>query len=342
MRHRRLRGLLLLGVLLACTDTTSPDPPRDTDELARRLETLRRTYGIPGMAAAIGCAGSVRWSSGFGSADVARGIPATPQTVFHIASLTKTFASIVLFQLADEGRISLDDPVSDYGVALPGDVRVRHLMSHTSDPPPGAAFRYDGNRYALLDSVIRRADGRTFEDAVFERVIAPAGLTRTAPSSLVEDGIDAAAIRAALAQGYDDDGRPIAYPTHINSAAGLLSTVLDILTYAAAIEEGRLYPDGGRALAFTPARATSGSELPHGLGWFVERRTGGDVVWHFGSWTGNSALLVLAPDRGASFALLANSDRLSTPLPLDEGRLESSAFARAFLGWLEQGAGCGG
>lgn len=294
------------------------------------------------MAAAIGCGGSVRWSSGFGSADVASGVPATPQTVFHVASLTKTFASIVLLQLVDEGRISLDDPVSDYGVELSGDVRVRHLMSHTSDPPPGTAFRYDGNRYALLDSVIRRADGRTFAEAVLERVIAPAGLTRTAPSSLVGDGIDAVAIRAALAQGYDGDGRPIAYPTHISAAAGLLSTVLDVLTYGAAIEQGLLYPAGARAQAFTPVRATSGAELPYGLGWFVEHRTDGDVVWHFGSWTGNSALLVLAPDRGASFALLANSDRLSTPFPLEEGRLESSAFARAFLGWLEQGEGCGG
>jgi CubicO group peptidase (beta-lactamase class C family) len=342
MKGRRAPWLLLLGVLFACTDPTGSNPPRDIDELVQRLDTLRRAHGIPGMAAAIGCGGSVRWSSGFGSADVARGVPATPQTVFHVASLTKTFASIVLLQLADEGRISLDDPVSEYGVDLPGDVRVRHLMSHTSDPPPGATFRYDGNRYALLDSVVRRADGRTFEDAVLERVIDPAGLTRTAPSSLDGDGIDDVAIRAALAQGYDGDGRPIAYPTHFNVAAGLLSTVLDLVEYGAAIEEGGLYPDGGRTLAFTPVRATSGSELPYGLGWFVERRTGGDVVWHFGSWTGNSALLVLAPDRGASFALLANSDRLSTPFPLEEGRLESSAFARAFLGWLEQGEGCGG
>jgi CubicO group peptidase (beta-lactamase class C family) len=294
------------------------------------------------MAAAIGCDGAVRWSSGFGSADVARNVPATPQTVFHIASLTKTFASIILLQLVDEGRISLDDPVSDYGVELSGDVRVRHLMSHTSDPPPGAAFRYDGNRFALLDSVVRRADGQPFADAVLERVIAPAGLSRTAPSSLSGDGIDAAAIRAALAQGYDAGGHPIAYPTHVNVAAGLLSTVLDLVTYAAAIDEGRLYPEGGRTLAFSPMRATSGAELPYGLGWFVEPRTGGDVAWHFGSWTGNSALLVLAPDRGASFVLLANSDRLSTPFPLEEGRLESSAFGRAFLGWLEEGEGCGG
>jgi CubicO group peptidase (beta-lactamase class C family) len=292
------------------------------------------------MAAAIGCDGAVRWSSGFGSADVARGVPATPQTVFHIASITKTFASIVLLQLVAEGRISLDDPVSNYGVQLPGDVRVRHLLSHTSDLPPGARFRYDGDRFALLDSVVRRGAGQPFKDAVVQRVIASGGLTRTAPSSLAGDGIDAVAIRGALAQGYDAGGLSIVYPTYVGVAAGLLSTVLDLVAYAAAIEEGRLYPPGVSALAFTPTRATSGSELPYGLGWFVERRTGGTVVWHFGSWTGNSALFVLAPDRGASFVVLANSDRLSTPFPLQAGRLESSPFGEAFLGWLEQGEGC--
>jgi CubicO group peptidase (beta-lactamase class C family) len=294
------------------------------------------------MAAAIGCGGSVRWSSGFGRADVARDVPATPETVFHIASLTKTFASIVLFQLVEEGRISLDDPVSDYGVVLPGDVRVRHLMSHTSDPPAGAAFRYDGDRHALLDSVVQRGAGRPFREAVVERVIVPAALTRSAPSTLDDDDLDTAAIRAALAQGYDGGGRAIPYPTHVNVSAGLLSTALDLVAYAAAIEEGRLYPAGGRALAFTPVRSTSGAELPHGLGWFVESRPGGTVVWHFGSWIGNSALLVLAPDRGASFALLANSDRLSTPFPIQRGRIDVSPFARAFLGWLEEGEGCGG
>lgn len=294
------------------------------------------------MAAAIGCDGAVRWSSGFGSADVARGVPATPQTVFHVASLSKTFASVVLLQLADEGRISLDDQVSDYGVQLAGDVRVRHLLSHTSDPPPGDRFRYDEDRFALLDSVVRRGAGEPFGDAVIERVILPAGLTQTAPSSLAGNGIDAVAIRGALAQGYDAGGRAIAYPTNVGVAAGLLSTVLDLVAYATAIEEGRLYPPGGSALAFAPTRANSGSELPYGLGWFVERRTGGTVVWHFGSWTGNSALLILAPDRGASFTVLANSDRLSTPFPIAAGRLESSPFARAFLGWLGEGEGCGG
>jgi CubicO group peptidase (beta-lactamase class C family) len=189
---------------------------------------------------------------------------------------------------------------------------------------------------------VRRAAGRPFGEAVIARVLVPAGLSRTAPSSLTgsSSGIDGAAIRLALAQGYDNGGRPVVYPTYVGTSAGLVSTVLDLLAYVAAIEEGRLHPAGSRDLAFTPARTPSGTELPYGLGWFVEERTGGTVVWHYGSWIGNSALLVLAPAQGAAFALLANSDRLSTPFPIASGDLETSPFARAFLGWLERGEGC--
>lgn len=345
MHRFQIAGVLVLAVLVGCNGgpTGTVAPPADTAELAVRLDALREQYGIPGMAAAIGCGGQVRWAEGFGFADVAGGTPATPETVFHIASLTKTFASIVLLQLAAQGSISLDDPVSAYGIQLSGDVRVRHLLSHTSDPPPGSRFRYDGDRYALLDSVVLRATGRSFADEVVARIIVPEGLPRTAPSSLAGTagtGIDGEAILGALAQGYDVQGRPISYPTNVGTAAGLVSTVLDLVAYAAAIEAGRLYPPGGRELAFSPARTPSGAELPYGLGWFVEEGPGGRILWHFGSWIGNSALIVLVPSRGASFALLANSDRLSTPFPLQRGDLESSPFARAFLGWLESGDGC--
>jgi CubicO group peptidase (beta-lactamase class C family) len=336
MRFPPVWSAVTFAVLLSCNGSTTEPPPTDTTELAARLDALRQGYGIPGLAAAISCDGTVRWSAGFGMADVGGGTPAAPETVFHVASITKTFASIVLLQLVAEGSVSLDDPVSDYGIQLPGNVLVRHLLSHTSDQPPGTRFRYDGDRYALLDSVVRRADGRSFGDAAVQRVIVPGGLTRTAPSSQASESI-----RAALAQGYGGGGGTVAYPTYVGTAAGLLSTVLDLVAYASAINAGQLYPPGSRDLAFTPARTPTGSNLPYGLGWFVDERPAGTVFWHYGSWIGNSSLLILAPEQGAAFALLANSDRLSTPFPLASGALESSSFAEAFLGWLEQGEGCG-
>ncbi|MDH3458377.1 MAG: beta-lactamase family protein [Gemmatimonadota bacterium] len=64
-------------------------------------------------------------------ADLENGTPATGATSFHLASLTKTFASTIIIQLVEHGLVDLDDPVSDYGIDLPssGVIRVRHLMA---------------------------------------------------------------------------------------------------------------------------------------------------------------------------------------------------------------------
>jgi CubicO group peptidase (beta-lactamase class C family) len=125
-------------------------------EFEARLEALRTQLNVPGMAAAIAGTGEKGWARGFGQADVERAIPATPTTSFHLASLTKTFAAFIIMQLTEEGRLDLDQPVQDFGINLP-EVRVRHLLTHTSDArPPGSAFRYNGDRYALLAGDPRR------------------------------------------------------------------------------------------------------------------------------------------------------------------------------------------
>jgi CubicO group peptidase (beta-lactamase class C family) len=111
---------------------------------------------------------------------LAAGRPPADSTIFHLASITKQFASTVLMALVEEGRISLDDPVSNYGVTLPGPgvILVRHLLSHTSEGVPGTSFRYNGDRFALLDAVIARGAGMPFAEALQARIAkgyAPAG-----------------------------------------------------------------------------------------------------------------------------------------------------------------------
>src|SRR6185503_14476456 len=113
------------------------------------LESLRQELKIPAYSAAIVKDQKVIWAKGFGYADVENKIPATEHTSYHLASLTKTFASTILMQLVQEGKINLDDPVSKYGIALEsnGVIRVRHLFSHTSEGNPGERYSYNGNRF---------------------------------------------------------------------------------------------------------------------------------------------------------------------------------------------------
>jgi CubicO group peptidase (beta-lactamase class C family) len=92
---------------------------------------------------------------------------ATPDTLYDIASLTKTFASTLLMQCVERGTLILDDPIRRYTSAIPEtNATVRHVLSHTSQGTPGAEFRYDGNRYAALTDVVAACHGRPFRQAL--------------------------------------------------------------------------------------------------------------------------------------------------------------------------------
>ena len=148
------------------------------------LESLRQDLKIPAYSAAIVKDQKVIWAKGFGYADVENKIPATEHTAYHLASLTKTFASTILMQLVQEGKVKLDDPVSKYGIVLESDgvIRVRHLLSHTSEGNPGEQYRYNGNRFAELDKVVQRASGKSFGELLIANILDPLGMNETAPN----------------------------------------------------------------------------------------------------------------------------------------------------------------
>jgi CubicO group peptidase (beta-lactamase class C family) len=158
-------------------------PIRSLQDLERELESLRARLWIPSMSAAIAEGGRVMWSHGFGSANRERRVPARADTIYPLASLTKPYGSTVLLRLAEEGRLSLDDPVSRFGIVMERSlpVTVRHLLSHTSGEPPGTAYRYDGNAFGALTQVVECISGQPFAKELADRIIRPLALTRTAP-----------------------------------------------------------------------------------------------------------------------------------------------------------------
>jgi CubicO group peptidase (beta-lactamase class C family) len=444
------------------------------------LESLRQELKIPAYSAAIVENQKVIWAKGFGYADVENKIPATEHTAYHLASLTKTFASTILMQLVQDGKIKLDDPVSKYGITLESDgvIRVRHLFSHTSEGNPGEQYRYNGNRFAELDKVIERATGKSFAELLIANILDPLGMNETAPNvpTIVstkspnaagqaaetevkaavmdivagynsgnvdqierrlapqqnrfysEGGfltrfIDVADLRGAfqaglkvkmeinnleaavygesaittfitrttvtpangpprtqgpsrnsyfwnkqdgvwklvhahtsplgtaiitekqqqrfdtvsklLAQPYALDREfkitKISYPQSFSTAAGLISTVLDMAKYDIAIDQNKFVTKETQQLAFTPAVSTKGESLPYGLGWFTTNYKGTKLLWHYGYWTGNSSFILKVPERNITFIIMANSDNLSRPTDLGAGNALSSPVGMAFL-----------
>jgi CubicO group peptidase (beta-lactamase class C family) len=329
-----------------CASDGVTQPARNVTEFEQRLATLQAQARIPGISAAIARGQQVVWSIGFGTADIAAKRPAADTTVYHLASLTKPFASVILLQLVNEGKVSLDDPVADYGINLnsPGIVRVRHLLSHTSEGMPGSVYRYNGNLFSHLDSVIVRADGRSFAAALQARIVAPLGLKWIAPNPasvfFPVSGIDAASFNQNFARGYSGTLQALTtYPSHFSTAAGLTSSALEMLSFSMALDRDALLPASLKMLSFTPIVTSNGVTSPYGLGWFATDYKGVRVVWHYGLWTAISSLIIKVPERELTFVLLANSDALSASYPLGLGRLETSPWAREFLDGFVIGEG---
>ena len=342
--NSRIRSALLLGfsaAIAACGSAGVTSPRAATmAEFEEGLQTLQASSHVPGISAAIARDQQITWTRGFGKADIASGRAADDTTAYHLASLTKPFAATILLQLVQEGRISLDDPVSSYGIQLPGGaaIRIRHLMSHTSGGVPGSAFSYDGDRFGLLDSVISRGTGQSFAVALNERILSRLPMRHTAPNPqspfFAVRGLPLAAYQANFARGYSWTGSAhtlTQYPDYFGTAAGLVSSARDMAEFSMAMDRNEFLTPATTALAYAPTVALDGSALPYGLGWFATDYKGVRVIWHYGLWTSISSLIIKIPSRNVTFVLLGNSDALSAPYPLGAGRLDTSPWARLFL-----------
>lgn len=233
------------------------------------------------------------------------------ETLFRIASVTKPMTAALVVSL-----VGLDEAARVW----PEDVRVRHLLSHTSGfdcevggdygrfgegddalercvgELPGVrrflgvdeVWSYANTGYWLAGLLAAERAGATYEDALEEHVLAPAGLEAT---SFAEPELD----------GHGADLPPTPYPRGRRPSGGLTSTVDDVLRFGAWLL--------GQPV-FEQMRVVHGKPVGgvYGLGLFGERVGGADVWGHSGSYGGFQSSLLTVPERGAVFAGLTNSD----------------------------------
>src|SRR5262245_48395746 len=159
--------------------------------LEAALEQLAEQYHVPGMSAAVVHRGALAWSNGFGYADLEQGTWALPETRYQIASVSKPIAAVLVMQLVEQGKLSLDAPMKDFRIHpffSPDPVRyreqpvlLRHVLTHTSEGVPGDAWSYNGDTYFdltwVLEDVTRTAYPRLLQERIFDR----AGMDRSVP-----------------------------------------------------------------------------------------------------------------------------------------------------------------
>ena len=219
------------------------DPPERARKLADALSEVEEIFDDqftarkpPGMVVALVVDGELRWWKSWGQRDLAQGRPADLDTVFRIASLTKSFTAIAVLRLRDAGKLSLDDPAEKYLPELSRlryptrdspRITVRHLLSHSAGLPednpwgdlqlgmsdeelshmlsrglsfssaPGTNYEYSNTAFALLGRLVERVSGQRIQDDLSEHVLRPLGMSAT-----VWRQKDVPAERLALGYGH--------------------------------------------------------------------------------------------------------------------------------------------
>jgi CubicO group peptidase (beta-lactamase class C family) len=354
--------VIMLFMVFSCSMRSSAylsqNPERDRERITRlekQLEELRTNLKIPGLSASIVRDQKMVWAKGFGHGDLEKQIAATPETNYRIASLTKTFASTLLMQLVEQGKLDLDDPMSKFSPEFHkrfknDSIKVRHVFTHTSHDNPGEAYRYDGSRFFYLTDVIEKASGRNFRELLVRNILDKIDMSTSVPGQDILDDRTkwSAFLDEEHAKRYEDSLAKLArpyrlygteivqstYPSRrISASAGLVSNVIDLAKYDASIDRHTFIKAQTQERAWTPAVSTDGKSLPYCLGWFSQQYQGLRLIWHYGYCPDSfSSLYLKVPEKKITFFLLANSDGLSAPARgLGGGNVISSAFANTFL-----------
>ncbi|MBL8270622.1 MAG: beta-lactamase family protein [Steroidobacter sp.] len=244
--------------------------PMATGSAADRFEPARAfirqqllEQSVPSVAVAVAKDGKIIWEEGFGWADRERRVPATPHTMYSLASISKPITATALMTLAQAGKVDLDKPANQYLgsaklVARIGDAReatLRRIANHTSGLPtyhqffysdapypapgmdetiahygsllrvPGQKLEYSNIGFGVLGHVIERVSGVSYGDFMQRELFAPLGMTRSSVN--IGPGLESyAAVR------YGDDQRPLPpYVTDTPGAADVYSSAHDLVRF---------------------------------------------------------------------------------------------------------------
>ena len=336
----------------AVADVRRPRDPRDRIALrtfGRKVRELQGLLGNTGLSVAIVKDQQLLWAGGYGSANLETRAAATKDTPYAIASVTKPVAATLLLQLVEKGVVSLGEPARRYSPAFTDDsIRIRHLLTHSSEGTPGEKYAYNGDRFRELTQVIEKASGVPFRQVLAQGVLDRLDMSRSVPGHDVLDdrempiGILSPDTLARYRGTLADLAKPYTVasgraqlsdypPRGLNAAAGLITTAVDLANFDVALDRQVLLKQETIDKAWTPATSRAGHALPYGLGWFVQRHQGMKLVWHYGYWQQFSALYLKVPEKNLTLIVMANSNGLSAPFGLGDSDVLASPFACGFL-----------
>lgn len=321
---RSVRARVVATLLLFMTGMAPSFATGEQNDLSQRLQALlrsnRQRYGIAGQALVVMHDGKVIFSGVDGQIDIDSHRPVKNDSVFPAFSISKLFVSTLIMQLADQGRLDLGRPASEYVTGLPERwkrISVRDFLDHTSGIPeyfgsgqgeeltadtrfppditavlaslanaplqfvPGTETRYTQTNYLVLSALLAAYYGKPYPQVVQERIIRPLQLKHTwLGPSDVPQDLRATAYTGKNGRLQKDAA--IAWPSYAYGHAELYTTASDLAHFMPAVASGKLVSQATLQRSWQPRELSTGQRGWFATGWDYGESHGYHEVGHDG------------------------------------------------------------
>jgi len=354
--------VLTSSTLLRAQGTLGADMQARVDAAVH--EALTKT-GVPSASVGIVQGGQVVFTKAYGNARLNPVMAATPGLRYAVGSISKQFTAACVLLLQQDGKLSIDDPIAKYFPELTraADVRIRHILSHTSgyedyapqdytipawtkpttanaivhewatkplDFEPGTQYQYSNTNFNIAGLIVERVSGEPFWTFLSRRILKPLGMTGTIDLDADHDKLEPI--------GYMRNALGPLRPA-IMEASGwyfadgeMAMPVGDLLLWDISLINQTLLQPASYAAMETDQRLTNGQTAHYGLGVTITVRDGHRIVSHGGEVGGFVAQNTVFPDDKIAVAVLTNQ----------EASAAAGAIARAVSGLLLQPAAAPG
>lgn len=337
---------LLAASLLASVAAPSLALPADFKVNADKIMAKAVTEGGAGVSVVVTENGKTAYRAERGYANIEGKIAIAPDTSFRFASITKQFTAAAIMKLVDQGKVSLDDPLTKYLPDYPGPggaATVRQLLNHTSGImpytqipewaakantgastttqglvdvfkavplqfQPGEKYEYNNSGYVLLGAILEKVTGKSWDEAVIDLATGPAGLTS------IRSGIHEAQVKT-MATGYtDDDGKAVPsiaiHMSNPHAAGALIGTADDLARWGNALHSGKIVSPASYAAMTTAGKLSNGEAIQYGFGLAPGDVRGRKTIGHNGNIFGFGTSSIYVADPEIFIVVLSNSDAL--------------------------------
>ena len=356
MKH--LRRMLHTMLIAGLTFTTLA--PLWADAVDDYIKAAMKDSRIPGLSLAVVQNGHLVKAAGYGLSNVEAATPATPETAYKVASISKPIIATGVVLLAQQGRLSLNDTVARYLADAPAswaNITINHLLSHTAglvrDPPdyhpyveqqpmaviqsaypiplqskPGERWSYSNIGYYVLAEVMTRVAGMPWSDFIAKQLFEPAGMTSTRLTSV-------SAIIPNRSCGYEIAPGGLSNAEDwiaVRPSAAYVSTVLDLAKLDVFLDSHNPLDAARRTAMITPAMLLDGKAAPYGLGWNIDSYLGQERISHGGQYPGFRSDWERYPSQRLSIIVIANlgSARVERLVPKIAGFYSPELIAPEF------------